>query len=66
MKRCHECRNPDGSLVHPSSVGCHWLDADVICRHCGSDLAWFRGSPAGDLMDEMSLSAAALIEEEQA
>jgi len=55
MKACDDCRKPDGSLMHPTSQGCNWLDGDTVCPHCGSELRWFRGTSAGDMMDELSM-----------
>lgn len=57
MKRCDSCKNPDGTLFHPTTASCHWLDGDLICDHCGGELVWFRGSALGDWFDEMSMGA---------
>lgn len=58
VKRCDECRNEDGDLIHPSSVACNWLDDQQACPHCGGTLRWFRGTALGDLMDEIATLAA--------
>lgn len=59
MKKCDECRKSDGSLHHPSSVGCNWLDSSTTCPHCDGPLRYFRGLALGDLMDEMSMEPTA-------
>ena len=57
MKRCDDCRTPDGELMHVASQACNWLDGmakDDRCPHCGGPVYWFEPAPLGALLDRAS------------